>query len=391
MMIYQGVSISVLLWLLWVPWSGIWSVSAFLITTTTSDSRPNCIGTSTFTTFACSKTFDYHHRHYHLQHATATDYEGEVLVTRTYNNDANNNTDDELTTTKNTSSSHTIHYRIHKRMNLSSQQAAPMLVLHGGPGIPSDYLLPLRQVIPYRSIVFYDQLGCGRSPGPETQAAYSIESSLDDLELVIKHSGLQRFHLYGQSFGGILAFEYMKRIAERKNNNDDDRDAPKCLSAILSSTPCDVQQVEARAGNLIAALLDEDPDETTVMERFQARHVCQKVVLLDDTDKNGKKKRVPPQPLTDAYQHAGTVWRGTGSIQDWAATAPSESAQRLPSCMILRGENDFVTEDCVEGWSNVFNHQFVRFKELQQLSHHGLLENGAVYGEIVDQYFSQYD
>ena len=275
-----------------------------------------------------------------------------------------------------TTTSHSISYRIHNRMNLSSQKAAPILVLHGGPGVPSDYLLPLRTVVPYRAMVFYDQLGCGRSPGPDNKEAYSIEASLDDLELVIKKSGLTRFHLYGQSFGGILAFEYMRRMAERNDDN-----APQCLSAILSSTPCDVEQVEAAAGELIGALLEEDPDETTIMDRFSAKHACQ--------TENGER----PQPLVDAYEQAGTpgIWRGTDSIKEWKATKPSDSAKRMPSCMIMRGEHDFVTAVCVEGWKKAFNHPFVRVKELEKLSHHGLLEDGNTYGELVDSYFTEYD
>ena len=232
----------------------------------------------------------------------------------------------------------------------------------------------------FRSIVFYDQLGCGRSPGPDCKEAYSIESSLDDLELLIKKIGLRRFHLYGQSFGGILAFEYMKRMAERNSGNGDaDQNFPECLSAIISSSPCDVELVESVANDIISELMNEDPDNSTIMERFRMRCQCQ----------TGEK----PQPLVDAYEHAGKagVWRGTDSIKEWKATKPAEGSNRMPSCMIMRGEHDFVTEDCVKGWKDVFNHNFVRMKVLDGCSHHGLLEKGSMYGEIVDSYFSEYD
>lgn len=304
------------------------------------------------------------HRHGTL---CAHAFDGEIDVERT--NSMNEST-------CNTTTCHQIKYHIHNRMNLSSQQAAPILVLHGGPGIPSDYLLPLCDAIPYRSIVFYDQLGCGRSSGPDFNDAYSIDSSLDDLELLIKKIGLRRFHLYGQSFGGILAFEYMKRMSERKNDNDD---APVCLSAILSSSPCDVDQVESVAGDLIEKLLKGDPDESTVMERFRLKYTC--------------RRDEKPQPLIDAYEGAGAtgVWRGTESIRGWKATKPAESSNRMPSCMVMRGEHDFVTADCVEGWKDAFNHKFVRMKELEKLSHHGLLEDENMYGEIVDSFFSEYD
>lgn len=63
-------------------------------------------------------------------------------------------------------------YKIYRPMTLSSRQACPLLVLHGGPSVPSDYLLPLVNTVPYRSIIFYDQLGCGRSDEPTDVNAY---------------------------------------------------------------------------------------------------------------------------------------------------------------------------------------------------------------------------
>lgn len=52
-------------------------------------------------------------------------------------------------------------------MALSSNNAAPVVVDHCGPSLPSDYLEPLVDAIPYRSIAFFDQLGCGLSDQPE--------------------------------------------------------------------------------------------------------------------------------------------------------------------------------------------------------------------------------
>eukprot|EP00558_Chaetoceros_sp_UNC1202_P013677 CAMPEP_0197233254 /NCGR_PEP_ID=MMETSP1429-20130617/1367_1 /TAXON_ID=49237 /ORGANISM="Chaetoceros sp., Strain UNC1202" /LENGTH=303 /DNA_ID=CAMNT_0042691469 /DNA_START=351 /DNA_END=1262 /DNA_ORIENTATION=+ len=303
-----------------------------------------------------------------MLHATATEFDGILDVQRTYKEDGS----EETTTT----STHEIRYRIHNKMHLSSHQAAPVLVLHGGPSVPAHYLEPLQTVVPYRSIIFYDQLGCGRSPGPDCADAYSIQNSLDDLEALIRKIGLRRFHLYGQSFGGILAFEYIKRLAERAESDDD---PPKCLSAVFSSSPCDVQAVESVANELIAKLLEEDPNESTIMERFRLKHQCM--------------TPEKPQPLVDAYEVAGApgIWRGTDAIKDWKATKPREGAKRMPSAMVLRGEHDFVTSSCVEGWKEVFNHAYVRMKVLEGCSHHGLLENGKEYGQIVDSYFSEYD
>ena len=208
---------------------------------------------------------------------------------------------------------------------------------------------------------------------------YSIDAAIDDLEAVIKKLGLRRFHIYGQSYGGILAFEYLKRVAERKSKDDGSAadDDEGCLSVIFSSTPTSVELVEASAEALLDKLKDEDDDEETLGDRFRLAHQCRLEPM--------------PQPLVDAYAHAGTVWRGTAAIPNYEAKPPSDSASRMPSAMIMRGEYDFVDHACVEGWKNCFNHKFVREKVVEGCAHHGLLENGRSYGQLVNDFFSEYD
>ncbi|KAL7529014.1 hypothetical protein ACHAXR_004032 [Thalassiosira sp. AJA248-18] len=263
-------------------------------------------------------------------------------------------------------------------MSLSSRQAAPIVALHGGPSVPSSYLYPLEDVVPYRSIVFYDQLGCGKSDEPKDISLYSIKDSVLDLKALLKKLGIRRFHLYGQSYGGILAFEYMKSMASGGGEED-----VKCLSAVLSSAPTNVKEIEKEFDRLIQELSPPDKDDNNSMteaelnELFRKTHQC----------------RLPEMPkiLADAYASAGTVWRGTAAIADYVAERPPEDAARMPSSLIMRGEFDFVSEASVEAWKGAFNTNFLRYKTLEGCSHHGLLENGSLYGEIVDSYFGEYD
>ena len=266
-------------------------------------------------------------------------------------------------------------YNLVRPMSLSSQQAAPIVVLHGGPSVPSNYCFPLAKHVPYRSILFYDQLGCGKSDEPTNMEHYSIGQAVDDLEVVLKQLSIRRFHLYGQSFGGILAFEYLKRCAEQGNDSNNEDDDEGCLSVILSSTPTNVRQVEEEAQRLIEALPDP--------ELFRETHQCRTPEM--------------PEPLANAYASAGTVWRGTTAIQDYFAQPPTNNDEGgnnisiMPSALVLRGEYDFVTEDCSKDWKKLFNSRSVRERTLQDCSHHGLHENGLLYGDIVDSFFSEYD
>ena len=64
----------------------------------------------------------------------------------------------------------------------------------------------------------------------------------------------------------------------------------------------------------------------------------------------------------------------------------------MPPAMIMRGEHDFVGESSVAGWRNAFDRGGVlRYVMLSGCSYHGLSEDGASYGEIVDSFFGEYD
>lgn len=87
---------------------------------------------------------------------------------------------------------------------------APLLVLHGGPGVTHDYLLPLAALADSgRRVIFYDQLGNGRSDQPRDPSLWTIELFVDELATVRRALGLDRVHLLGQSWGGVLALEYL--------------------------------------------------------------------------------------------------------------------------------------------------------------------------------------
>ncbi|MCU1559128.1 alpha/beta fold hydrolase, partial [Mycetocola sp.] len=52
--------------------------------------------------------------------------------------------------------------------------ATPLVLLHGGPGVPSYYLEPLKALADERRVVLYDQLGSGRSDHPDDPALWSV-------------------------------------------------------------------------------------------------------------------------------------------------------------------------------------------------------------------------
>ncbi len=85
----------------------------------------------------------------------------------------------------------------------------PLLVVHGGPGLPHDYLANLAELGVDRPVIFYDQLGCGRSDRPENTSFWTRERFVRELAEVRRALHLDRCFILGHSWGTVLAADYL--------------------------------------------------------------------------------------------------------------------------------------------------------------------------------------
>ena len=87
----------------------------------------------------------------------------------------------------------------------------PLLTVHGGPGAPHDYLNPLEALAVDRPVIFYDQLGCGKSERPSDTSLWNVDRFVEELQQIRIALKLDKVHLIGQSWGTMLIVEYMLR------------------------------------------------------------------------------------------------------------------------------------------------------------------------------------
>ncbi len=255
-----------------------------------------------------------------------------------------------------------------RHLPAASAQALPLLVCHGGPGVPSDYLFPLVEIL-QRPVIFFDQLGCGRSDRPEpAEQEYSIAAAVRDLVAVIAalvaqgwipiRDGRPAYHLYGQSYGGILAFETLTAAAA----------PPPPRSLTLSNVPSSVPVLLEDVAALLAGLGGDG-------SRFDATHVC----------------RTTPRPaaLLAAYApgHPGSHWRGVDVIADWCAPQGRLASFATP-VLLLAGEHDFVTPRSLEGWHPLPDQHLV---VLAGAAHHALLEQPEIYGAQLEAFLQTHE
>jgi len=197
----------------------------------------------------------------------------------------------------------------------------PLLCLHGGPGIPHDYLENLEDLADRRMVVFYDQLGCGNSERPDDPSLWTMARAIDELVAVREQLGLDRIHLFGNSWGGWLSLQY---VLDRK---------PPLQSLILSSSPPSVSRWITDANELrrqlpedVRKVLDHHeakgffacPEWFGAMAVFYRRHVCRA-----DPWPDGVERAFGPGFGGQVY---GTMWGPsefgpvTGNLKTWDVT-----------------------------------------------------------------------
>ncbi|CAM5761424.1 Proline iminopeptidase [Labrys miyagiensis] len=85
-----------------------------------------------------------------------------------------------------------------------------LLVLHGGPGVPCNYVLDahLRYAEQGYRVVSWDQLGCGESDRPDDPALWTVARYVEEVETVRAAYDARQVIVLGHSWGGTLALEY---------------------------------------------------------------------------------------------------------------------------------------------------------------------------------------
>ena len=239
----------------------------------------------------------------------------------------------------------------------------PLLCLHGGPGgthLPlAAGLAPLAEK---RRVVFYDQLGSGDSDRPDDPSLWTVKTFVEQLRSVRDGLGFGEIHLFGTSWGGMLALEY----AFTK--------PPGLKSLILNSTPTSASRW-VEEGRRLLATLPAGLDEKQAEEEFKRRYIC----------------RLDPEPEVLARARAKfgieiyeAMWgpnefTSTGTLKDWDVIGRLGEID-VPT-LITSGRHDECTPKLVEPLhEGISGSEWVLFEES---AHMPYLEEPERYREVV--------
>ncbi|NHM30986.1 alpha/beta fold hydrolase [Neobacillus terrae] len=102
----------------------------------------------------------------------------------------------------------------------SEHKTRPLIIIHGGPG--GNHYTFERTIGPLltdkRTIVYYEQRGCGRSQKPHSDSDYTVDILIKDFFQLKKWLSTEKVDLLGYSFGGELALEFAYAFPEEIND-----------------------------------------------------------------------------------------------------------------------------------------------------------------------------
>ncbi|OBA81636.1 proline iminopeptidase [Mycobacterium sp. 1164966.3] len=262
----------------------------------------------------------------------------------------------------------------------------PLLAVHGGPGLPHNYITALERLADEREVVFWDQLGCGRSEWPTDVSLWTMERSVAEMSSVADGLGLDGFHIFGNSWGGMLAQQYVLDAA------------PAASSLVISNSIASIPQFSEMVARLKSGL---DPATQAAIERHEAAGTTASAeyqAAIRTWNEQYLCRLSPwPDELEDAYKGMGAEVFETlfgpsdfhivGTIRNWDVfDRLSEIA--LPTLLIAGRFDQCAPEHMWEMHQRISGSRFVCF---ENSSHMPFIEEPGRFDQLMREFLRQHD
>ena len=270
--------------------------------------------------------------------------------------------------------------------------AAPLVVLHGGPGVAHNYCLMMANLArDGRAVVHYDQLGCGRSTHlPDADPSFwTVELFVEEVRAVVSALGIgDRFHLLGQSWGGMLGPEFVladPHGVQSLTICDSPASMPLWLEAagiLRSRLPVDVQETLTRHEE---AGTTDSPEYLAAMQVFYDRHVCR--VTPNPPEVLDSFAQLGQDPTVYHTMNGPSEFHVVGSLKDWSVVDRVGDIA-VPTLVVAGGHDEAmpsVWEPFVKGVPDACSHVFA------ESSHMPHVEEPEAFLERVGSFLREHD
>ncbi len=261
----------------------------------------------------------------------------------------------------------------------------PLLVLHGGPGIPGYYLKPLAGQGKDRPVIFYDQLGCGHSKAPDDTTMWRIDRFVARLAEVRKALGLDNVILYGHSWGSMLATEYLLtkpqgvKACVLAGPSLDIHRWIHDTDSLLSTLPDSVQQIIR--DNVKAGTTDSPAYQAAMMD-FYGRYLARQPWSADIDSSFAQMNAA-----LYGYMEGPSEFTITGTIKDFDATGRLHEIT-VPTLFVV-GQYDEAVPSTAKYYQGLVPNS--EFAIIPSAAHLAMQDDSAKYNQVVGDFLSKVD
>lgn len=262
----------------------------------------------------------------------------------------------------------------------------PLLVVHGGPGLPHTYLRSLERLADEREVILWDQLGCGNSERPSNRELWTMQRSVAEVDAVVAGLGLNGFHIFGNSWGGMMAQQYALDSASR------------AISLTISNSIASIPQFSEMVARLKTKL---DPATQSAIDRHEAAgttHTAEYQEAIRTWNETYLCRIRPwPPELLDAFSNMGTEIFETmfgpsdfhivGTIRDWDVfDRLTEIA--LPTLILAGRFDECAPEHMWDMHQRIAGSQYELF---ESSSHMPFIEEPAKFDSVMRDFLRRHD
>lgn len=268
----------------------------------------------------------------------------------------------------------------------SNSKKTPVIILHGGPGSSHYSMQGLSTLAKERPVIFYDQLGCGKSDRPTDKYLWKLDRFVEELAQVREALELEEVHILGHSWGTTLAAAYM---LTKPTGVKSVIFSSSCLSAPLWAKdqernrlklPVEVQKVLTKCENEGTTASKQYKDATHV---FNQNFVCR----IDPWPDFLKKGAHYKNPEVYNVMWGPSEFHVTGNLRSFDCTKQLKEI-KVPT-LYTCGRYDEATPEATEYYSNLTPNS--SFHIFEQSAHMPYLEEPEEYVQIVSQFIESVD
>lgn len=259
----------------------------------------------------------------------------------------------------------------------------PILIINGGPGMNCEGFAFVAEELAkmnYQTII-YDQRGTGKSDLEKINAeTITMDLMVEDIENLRTHLKIQKWTIFGHSFGGIMASYYATKH-------------PDAIDKIIFSSSGGINMKFTTYGqkrlndNLTPTERDslsfyqnkiENGDNSAETLKLRAKYLANAYVF------NKKNAPIIAERLTQAkFEITSLVFNDLFKINFDCSSSFKKFKQKV---LVLQGENDIISPETAKEIANAFpNSKLVLMKNC---GHYGWLDAKEIYFDSIKAFLN---